>query len=405
MKMRKRKERDSYLDEKNVASSPKNLPSRLSSAFRTGNAMTIKFNPPKSSDAPTPRISALRRPEDFPVSSSSSNMGERSQARISESDLTKLSTSSTYSNPPAWPLNSSSAQEVDISASRPLSADFTLWPLKVDAPSPAPQSPEQRREPPTLNLLDVVKTNDTILYTSPTLKDIFDEHDVAPVQKIPEDVEEKTDTASSPLWQRKSNRETPDEIVFNPFDDEIEEWDTQQVDKSPISELLVEKTPTEVFSEDQTEELAIAEEPAHEEVTNPFKDWVQESVEESVEGPVNHQTGENVIGPSPDLVRPTIEPQAEDWSFEQLLPQQPTRVPKAGTLAQLQREDQARSSTVPEIDKLLRIVAQENEQLADKPLFWTDFGPVEEEVELAMEIPQIREHEGVREVSPVKDSS
>jgi hypothetical protein len=72
-------------------------------------------------------------------------------------------------------------------------------------------------------------------------------------------------------------------------------------------------------------------------------------------------------------------------------------------LALLQKEDQARSSTVPEIDKLLRIVAQENEQLADKPLFWTDFRPAEEEVELAMEIPQMS-HEAVGGLSPLGEN-
>jgi hypothetical protein len=139
---------------------------------------------------------------------------------------------------------------MEISASRPLSTGFTLWPLKVDAPSPITRSPERKREPPTINLLDSAKTNDNIPYKSPALKETFDEDDVTPVQKILEGVKEKTVTSSSPLWQRKYKRETPDEIVFNPFDDEIEEWATQQVYKNPISEPLVEEAPAEVFNED-----------------------------------------------------------------------------------------------------------------------------------------------------------
>ncbi|KAK0099700.1 hypothetical protein ONS95_013407 [Cadophora gregata] len=56
----KRRKHDSYMDEKYDARSPKEVHSRSSSAPRTGNTMTLKFNPPKSSDVPPPTKSALR---------------------------------------------------------------------------------------------------------------------------------------------------------------------------------------------------------------------------------------------------------------------------------------------------------------------------------------------------------
>jgi hypothetical protein len=43
-------------------------------------------------------------------------------------------------------------------------------------------------------------------------------------------------------------------------------------------------------------------------------------VEEYAEEPMTHPIDENIIGPLPDPIKPIIEPQPGDWSFEQLLP-------------------------------------------------------------------------------------
>jgi hypothetical protein len=261
MKMKKRKERDSYLDGKDVASSPKKLPSRLSSTLRTGNAMMIKFNPPESSDAPPPSKFAVRLPEDFPDTSSSSNRKEMSQAMSSETNLLKNSTSSTYSDPLAWPLTSTSTREIDISATRPLSTEFSLWPLRVDAikhtraASPVPRSPEPRTEPPTLNLLDTVKTDDSILYISSALKETFGDLDVDPDRNAPQEAEKNTEVAASLLREQTHHRrESPGKIVFNPFEGGIEELPPEHVNEAQVSEPLVEEILAEVRPVPETPE-------------------------------------------------------------------------------------------------------------------------------------------------------
>jgi hypothetical protein len=81
----------------------------------------------------------------------------------------------------------------------------------------------------------------------------------------------------------------------------------------------------------------------------------------------------------------------------QLLPQ-PKRIPAPETLALLQEDEQPRYSTMPEIDKLLRIVAQQNEGTDGKPLFWSDFRAPDPEVERAMLQPPLREHSPLTEV-------
>ncbi|PMD29038.1 hypothetical protein L207DRAFT_574550 [Hyaloscypha variabilis F] len=410
-KMKKRKERDSYLDEKDVASSPKKLPSRLSSAFRTGNAMTVKFNPPKSSDALPPPKSALRVPEEVYEPASSSNGKEISGASTSQINLHRNSASSTNSDPPSWPLTFTSTNTTDITSVKPLSPGFTFWPLKDDAPSSPPKLLERRKEPPTLNLLDTVKTDATIPYTSPALKESFDDYDIYSAQEAPGKVEQRIDKVSS-LWeQTHQRRETPDEVVFNSFEDVKDASVSQQDEntddfeheqKPEIAEPSVEQSvalgmPDRLdrgsYSETAQFFRTLDSRVQQEILSDSFEDTALEPKEEPQE---EVSSGINSI--------PRIEPQNEEWSFHKLLPQQPARVPKAETLALLQREDQARSSTVPEIDKLLRIVAQDNERLADKPLFWSDFRPVEEDVEVAMEMPPVREHEVMENVATLRET-
>jgi hypothetical protein len=82
--MKKRNERDSYLDEKDSIRSPTKLPSRDSSTFRTGNSITVKFNPPKSSDAPDPPRSALRRTEEFTIAAAPKPKKKKKTKKLSQ---------------------------------------------------------------------------------------------------------------------------------------------------------------------------------------------------------------------------------------------------------------------------------------------------------------------------------
>jgi hypothetical protein len=86
-------------------------------------------------------------------------------------------------------------------------------------------------------------------------------------------------------------------------------------------------------------------------------------------------------------------------------PSRTNKCPKLETLALLQQQYQARSSTMPDIDKLLRIVAQENEKLADKPLFWSDFRPVDEEFEMANEMRSMKTPKTVKGISSMAEVS
>ncbi|KAE9370055.1 hypothetical protein N431DRAFT_411139 [Stipitochalara longipes BDJ] len=412
MKMKKRKERDSYLDEKDVASSPKKLPSRLSSALRTGNAMTIKFNPPKSSDAQPSPISALRFPEVVPEPAPSSNRKETSQASTLETKLLINSTFSTYSQSPNWPLTANNTNKTDMTSVKPLSSGFTFWPLNVDVQSSLIQSPERRKEPPIINLLNTAKTDDTIPYTSSELKNAFDELDLGSDQEVSGAINQNMGE-TSPHWeQTHQRRETPDEIVFNPFEDGEEEQISHQEEDPKVSELeqqpeiskplggkvSVENFPARNSYSETTQFFRTLETRVRHEISlNPLEDSAQKPLNESTEEPADQTLSEIASVPP-------LEQQTEEWSFEQLLPKQPTRVPKAETLALLQDEEQARSSTVPEIDKLLRIVAQDNERLADKPLFWSDFRPVEEDVESAMEMPPVRESKVKKDIAPLRES-
>jgi len=249
-----------------------------------------------------------------------------------------------------------------------------------------------------------MKTDNSIPYTSPALKETFDKHDPYPDQEVFEEVEQK-DVISSPWPQTHKRRETPDEIVFNPFEDGTEDLVAQSAEdlevpqqepETEISEPLVEQASFQQIpgrdSYSETAQFFRTLETRVQRAISPSPP--SETQQESLKAPIEETL--NQIPTQKPLEEP-VKSQEDEWSFEQLLPQQPTRVPKAATLALLQNEDQARSSTVPEIDKLLRIVAQDNERLADKPLFWSDFRPVEEDVGAAMEMPPMREAEGKEE--------
>lgn len=208
--------------------------------------------------------------------------------------------------------------------------------------------------------------------------------------------------------------------------------------ETPPSEQVAEELPAEEVYQERVdvEEVLISEGEAYgQPIVNPFEDptaraveeiteepWIDEGVDESppkneIEAPIVQQADAFYVyqlspqQPSRVQSPETItllqersmetldEQQPDELNLEQLLPQQSTRAPAPETLALLREDDQPRGSTKPEIDKLLRTVAQDNESLSDKPLFWSDFRPVDPEIERAMSPPPLREH-SVREVSP-----
>jgi hypothetical protein len=249
------------------------------------------------------------------------------------------------------------------------------------AASPVPRSLEPRGEPLTLNLLDTVKTDDSIPYISSALKETLGYLDVDPDRNAPQEAEKNTEVVGSPLREQTHHRrKSPDKIVFNPFEGGIEELAPEQFNEAQVSEPLVEEPVAEARPVPET-----LERESYSETAQFFK---------ALERPVN-RFKESAQEPADDPI---------GESSSQLTPkQQLTRIPKAEILAPLLEEDQARSSTMPEIDKLLRIVAQENDRLADKPLFWSDFRPVEEEIKMATEMPPVREHEIIVESSPTTE--
>lgn len=305
---------------------------------------------------------------------------------------------------------STSRREIDISATRPISTEFTFWPLQVDAikhtrdASPVPRSPEARRESQTLNILDTGKTDDSTPYISLALKETFGDLEVDPDRNAREEAEKNTEIVASPRREQTHHRrERPDEIVFSPFEGQIEELALEQVNEAQISEPLVEEPLVEARPVSETPERESYSETVQffktlERPVNRFKESAQEPADNSTRESSSQLTPKTLHEPPERPGEAPGEPRLEQRSFEKL--PQLTKIPKTETLALLQEEGQVRSSTVPEIDRLLRIVAQENDLLADKPLFWSDFRPVAEEVKMAMEMPPVREREVVVEASP-----
>lgn len=84
--------------------------------------------------------------------------------------------------------------------------------------------------------------------------------------------------------------------------------------------------------------------------------------------PSRVQSPEAITLPQERSIEPLDEQQPYELNPEQLLPQQSTRAPAPETLALLREDDPPRGSTMTEIDKLLRIIGQDNDSLSDKPL-------------------------------------
>ncbi|KUJ13994.1 uncharacterized protein LY89DRAFT_151776 [Mollisia scopiformis] len=357
IRMKNRKDRDSYLDEKDVARSPRNIPTRMSSTFRTGNAMTIKFNPPKTSDAPPPAQPSIREPT-FKASPS---------AEIQEiSDVSPA-------RGVAWPLTLSFTAKEDDPFQDP-TEEVTGWPLMAGG------------------INTVVTTPSTWAAPRKRSVDIFEAARLSFIAPVPDPVPYMGPFADPVVDERGQSMAgntsfanvTPREEVINPFEDPVEETFLVEEFRARASEDVQPTFPL-------PNTVPIQQEPSRpsldiEEPPSPARVLIQESQTQQSPSPpsspalqqtLNTATPEpiNPPIPSPHLPTPSI------TSLATLLPPQSTRAPLASTLALLRSEPEPeRNSTMPEIDILLRQVAQQNEKLAYKPLFWTDFRAAEPDV-------------------------
>ena len=365
VRMKKKKERDSYLDEKDFARSPVKLPSRLSSTLWTGNGVTIKFNPPKSSDAGASSRSALRRPENFPVASNYSKKREREPSQIVIPEIDD-STGNPLSLPRApSPLSLRFTKQVDIFSDRSPSQGFT-WPLgfstinEIDPTPVAPPAPESAQTFPHLSAM------------------------LTPRKRF-----ETTVTVSLLPRGPSFEEATPGELFVDPLDEPIEETSLEQMVGLHMKQSSWEQI------EDLNWDL-ILEEPHNAPMLNPEEPiprHVDGSSEEPLEQPI-----EDIDKSLKDSTETPIEKRPNESTVEQLLPQQLTTLPVLEDFALLQEDKQ--TPRIPQIDTLLRLAVQQNEVIGSEPLFESDFRAPDVEVEQVMLPLPPREHSPVREISP-----
>ncbi|KAF8855013.1 hypothetical protein BDZ45DRAFT_805330 [Acephala macrosclerotiorum] len=431
---RKKQERDSYLDEKDVARSPRemDMPSRLSSTFRTGNVMTIKFNPTKRSDTPPPSQPAMRLPMEEVVMTPPLVVKGVKQADHDRST----------SRQTAWApgFNFSGKAEDPFKDPTPSTTDLTTWPLAtsttnlVDNPPTTVVTPPPRkgpkRETPTFHFFDLEQTltrksktpSKIIQRLSIPSSDGDSGIEVRPTSPDPEPI--VTEVAlEDPFVDVTPEKEIPD-----PFEDTVrleatEERLASEVHEETLQALKNLAPPEELHKRDvispfnsitspvesfALEPIAI---PVERIAVEPIEKVVEETVPEPVEQ-IQTQTQEKVEElisplnekprqppfeePAPEILPRSPQPKPQPptptttpeisltlTNLESLLPPQSTRKPSPQTLALLNRDDnleQARNSTMPEIDAVLRQVARQNEYIADKPLFWTDFRAADPEI-------------------------
>ncbi|KAH6666003.1 hypothetical protein B0J14DRAFT_568594 [Halenospora varia] len=402
-RMKKRKERDSYLDEKDVSSSPRNLPARLSSTFRTGNAMTIKFNPPKSSEAPVTTRSPLTRRDESPITSSFSEKNSptvTSQAINYPAEPPAVSTI-------AWPLASRLSGIPNFSFEDSTPAAEKSWPLRSGG---VDQGEAAYTSGPTAfhaneTLLDLNQNmiydqkNQTAVTVSPTGGEVTlgkttpEKRIVEPVDHASHDAVTETPEMSGAILVNEPEEMLPEDPfqdeINDPFEDPNDRWaenEVEELSRAPVEDLLppaiVEKT--------------TIVEPLEEVLEEPLQEVLIEPIQE----PARYPSEKQIIQPDKIQTEESSKSQSVAVGLEPLLPPQSDRKPSPETLALLRQDDEPRNSTVPEIDTLLRIVAQQNEVMRDKPLFWSDFRAADVEVQEAMAMPSAREHSPLRESTP-----
>jgi hypothetical protein len=273
---KRKKERDSYLDEKDDARSPRAIPTRNSSVPRTGNGMTLKFDPPKLSDAQPPPRSALRQPkdfQDFPSSKPSKTTAFKADAvevyespatppfpkKLSKSPLT-LSFISKEASPAAqidteWPFQVNVVEDLaPIIGPAPTPKPITpIIEEKVETAIPAhfsfafnePLRPVDEKQqiaeeiytaaPATLSREDL-KSGDFIV-------DPFKDPAEEPVSKILIEDEERT-KPSMEYYEDYEKTFAPEFSVLDPFTDQdsisvyLDDLDEEYLDRESIDEEI-----------------------------------------------------------------------------------------------------------------------------------------------------------------------
>jgi hypothetical protein len=320
--------------------------------------MTIKFNPPKSSNAPPPVRSALRKADVPPPSVSLYTLeSEPAEERDLFEDPPSLI-------PPAWPLTLDLAlpgDEPDDASINGTKSEFASSSMHVNNVESLTEKSQASDLPEYIG---------TAISTPSISVDL-----TRPSMKIGQslDLEDETQELAS------------EKSILDPFQDPVEEAGSGAAPGLLPTEQVV------LTDERNRMSFPMPEEPDHKVSTNALETHLPLQPSEPIVTKGDLEEKDELlrkdiseVAEVPNLERSSV------LDLEQLLPQQSTRVPSPEVLALLKSQDeeegQTRSSTVPEIDTLLRIVAQQNESLADKPLFWSDFRALDPEVELAMDL-------------------
>lgn len=259
-----------------------------------------------------------------------------------------------------------------VSSSKDVQSDYTDWSLDAGTAPPAPRSEEKIQ---TLDLLDIVEVPIKSPYLAPGIREILpkaDQTSYATGETLIQDtIEPQVKIADYDYLTAKKR-------ILDPFEDKQMELSINMAVEISSAQRA-EPNRTKDFIKTPVQEVRARDEL----LTNPFENSLPALAFRYIPDP----SKAIIIKPTDDasdVASAKISQRFSVFDLEQLLPQQSMRVPSPEVLALLSKDDQLRTSTVPEIDTLLRIVAQQNEDLADKPLFWSDFRPPDLEAEEAM---------------------
>jgi hypothetical protein len=261
---------------------------------------------------------------------------------------------------------------------------------------------------PSLDLFGGVETTPALSYVSlaPTEKYL----NLDPTPNLAKGLQATASTSFTSI----SSKANTDKLVEETFSVQIEGLTTQKPHLTQIEENNDVLKPEEPVHDDpfanpfEDPPPSLLEEPIQETIKKSIEELIEEATEEPIEeepfeDSIEERIDEKIDNPFENPLEIRIEDQPEDVARGQLL-QQPKRIPAPETLALLQEDELPRYSTMPEIDKLLRIVAQQNEITDGKPLFWSDFRATDPEVEIAMSQPPLREHSPMTEVPLPRDA-
>lgn len=366
--MRKKRERDGYLEEKDPGS-PKNImSSRMSSMQRTGNAMVLRFNTSRSEDMPPPPRSARK--------GRSSNLVDQKEVVEMKSDMGDNGPST----PPPFMINFM-MPEMGFSKSPPCpSSDLARFDFGTDVTPAVPSTlAASTKKSLRVSLLETIETTDTVPYLSPArVEDVrgldfnfVQRKEEAQLQPSLPSPDRLPDDLESPIDEKITKVIPPDipeeAILDRPEPSEIDHWDDVSIAEDDEPSNLLNKP--------------VAIQDSVFEVLNDIIPTIEAApIEDIPRSPFLKPTATRISEAASMIIRPN----SGLLALEALLPPQKTRVPAPETLALLRRDeeprslapesgDEVRNSTVPEIDTILRMVAEKNGVHVDKPLFWTDF--------------------------------